>query len=52
MLYVNCPKCGEKHYQGEIETLDVEEDIQGFDIITYTCPATGEVAKAYVLSRP
>ena len=51
MLFVNCSKCGEKHYQGEIETLNIEEDIQGFDIITYTCPVTGEETKAYVLGQ-
>lgn len=49
MLYVICSKCGERHYQGEIETLNLEEDILGQDIITYACPVTGEEAKAYVL---
>lgn len=51
MLYVNCPKCGEQHYPNDILVDDIEEDIQGFDIITYICPATGEEAKALVIRR-
>lgn len=52
MLYVNCSKCGNKHFQGEIETLNIEEDIQGYDVITFVCPETKEETKSYVLAGP
>lgn len=47
-MYVNCP-CGNKHYNGSIETVNIEEDIFGRDVLTYTCPNTGNEMKALVL---
>lgn len=46
---VRCTKCGQEHQVKDVEFLNIEEDIQGRDLMTYTCPVTGEVAKAYVL---
>ena len=48
-MRVNCPKCGQYHYQGDVETINIEEDIQGFDILTYICPVTNEQTKSYIL---
>lgn len=48
-MRVNCSKCGQYHYQGEIETINIEEDIQGYDLLTYICPVTLEQTKSYIL---
>ena len=50
-MKVNCSKCGETHYPGEVESLNIEEDIQGFDVLTYICPLTNLETKAYVLGN-
>lgn len=44
-----CPKCQQRHYSGQIVTENIEEDIYGRDVITYTCPETDEMTKALVL---
>ena len=47
--FVNCSKCGEQHYSGTIVTENIEEDIYGRDVITYTCPVTDKLTKSLVL---
>ena len=49
-MKVNCSECGETHYtEDNIETVNIEEDIQGFDLLTYICPVTQKQTKSYVL---
>jgi len=54
-MFVRCPACGEDHPCDEkwkaIDTLDIEEDIQGRDMLTYVCLATGVTAKSYVIRK-
>lgn len=40
--------CGENHSTEEVEFLNVEEDIQGRDILTFRCPKTEEVVQSPV----
>lgn len=46
---VRCTECGEEHFVEEVEFVNVEEDFQGWDLLTYICPVTGKEVKAYVL---
>ena len=50
--YVNCLKCGEHHSTAQIEFLNIEEDIQGRDIMSFTCPVENESTKSLVFGRP
>lgn len=47
-MFVHCP-CGEDHYTGTIEAINIEEDIYGRDVLTYVCPVLGDEMKALVL---
>ena len=47
-MYIQCP-CGNTHRPNTIETLNIEEDIYGRDLITYICPVTNTQQKALVL---
>lgn len=51
-MKVNCSKCHQTHRPGEIETINIEEDIQGYDLLTYICPVTKEKTKAYIIGGP
>jgi len=48
-MKVNCSECGESHEPGDVEVLNIEEDIQGRDLLTFICPVTNKETKAYVL---
>jgi transcription elongation factor Elf1 len=36
--FVTCPKCGVEHNTKQVETLNIEEDAGGRDVITFRCP--------------
>lgn len=46
--YVVCPDCGERHETDSVRTLNIEEDAQGRDVLTYTCPVTGNATKSNI----
>jgi uncharacterized protein with PIN domain len=47
--YVRCSECNEKHMVDiKFELENIEEDIFGHDIATFTCPETGKVTKSLV----
>ena len=48
-MFVNCSECGERHEPDEVEFVNIEEDIQGWDLLTFVCPVTLKETKAYVL---
>lgn len=48
---VACPVCHEEHVVDEVETLDIEEDMQGRDLLTFICPAFQVETKAIVWRR-
>ena len=43
-----CKSCGEKHLPFEIKTLNIEEDFEGRDVVTFECPETKEVTKSFI----
>ena len=46
-MYVQC-SCGNTHYGKDVETLNIEEDIQGCDVLTFKCPIKGTTEKSLV----
>lgn len=48
MATVQCKECGEQHDTEEVKFVNIEEDIQGYDVLTFVCPATGNETTAYV----
>ncbi len=48
MATVQCKECGEQHYVEDVKFLNIEEDIHGYDVLTFECPATGNETTAYV----
>lgn len=47
-FYVYCPACGEEHNSSEVETVNIEEDFTGRDVLTYTCKYTNTVQKSLI----
>lgn len=50
-MFVRCLECGEEHVAKDVMFVNIEEDIQGRDLLTYVCPVTQKETKAYVLRR-
>ena len=48
---VICTECGENHSTTEVEFLNVEEDIQGRDVMYYTCRITNQPTKSLVYRK-
>ena len=46
--FVQCPKCHQRHHVPEVEFLGIEENLEGHDVLTYTCPTTHQQTKATV----
>ena len=40
---------GDKVDENDVKTLNIEEDIQGRDLLTYVCPECGKEHKSYRL---
>jgi len=49
VFHVQCPRCG-THEPSHVEFVNVEEDIQGRDIMTYRCPVSNEVYSSPVVA--
>ena len=47
---VICTECSEEHFVDDIKVENVEEDIQGRDVLFFECPVTNQVAKSFVYS--
>ena len=50
MLTVYCPKCDELIDKHSIKFIDIEEDIQGRDLVTFICKFCDEQSKSFVRS--
>lgn len=48
---VLCTECSEEHETGEVEFVNVEEDIQGRDVMYFICPVTKTEAKSLVYRK-
>jgi hypothetical protein len=47
-FYVHCVECQDPHLTSEVEFLNVEEDMQGRDIMYFVCPNTLNESKSLV----
>jgi hypothetical protein len=50
-MFVICSECDEQHSPDDVEFVNIEEDFQGRDVITFVCPETGNEAKSNVYGR-
>ena len=48
LFVVYCSECSDTHFVTEVEFLNVEEDIQGRDVIHFICPVTKTETKSLV----
>ena len=48
---VICPECSEEHSTVEVEFLNVEENIQGQDVMYFVCPVTHTDTKSLVYAK-
>lgn len=45
---IYCPRCREPHFTSGVICLGIEESCEGWDVLEYVCPTTGEINKAIV----
>jgi hypothetical protein len=50
-MFVRCSECGEEHESNEVEALDIAEDFEGRDVLTFICPETKNETKSLVYRR-
>ena len=48
---VVCRECGEHHFTEEVTFLNIEENIQGHDIMYFVCPVTNNKTKSSVYRK-
>jgi ssDNA-binding Zn-finger/Zn-ribbon topoisomerase 1 len=48
---VKCPKCKGEFQSDKVEFLNIEEDIQGKDVMTFTCPKCETEEKSNVFLK-
>lgn len=46
-IFVTCPRCKERFNEGAVRVEDIEEDIQGRDLLSFWCPVCEQTVKAY-----
>lgn len=49
-IYVVLPCNGDKMDERDVNIDNIEEDIQGRDLVSFTCPACGERHKSFRIS--
>jgi hypothetical protein len=48
-LYVTCSACLTRFDNTQIDATNIEEDMQGRDLLTFQCPQCGEIVSSYVV---
>ena len=48
---VRCSECGDEHFPNEVQTLNIEEDIQGRDLVQFVCPSNGVITKSFIFAK-
>ena len=48
---VICCECSQEHLTTDVEFLNIEEDIQGRDIMHFVCPLTNTETKSIVYAN-
>jgi len=46
VIKVNCSTCHEWINEKDVKFINIEEDIQGADVLTFKCPKCGEVKQS------
>lgn len=46
--YVLCSACDDNHYSDEVMVENIEEDIQGRDVVTFRCQASNTIQESLV----
>lgn len=49
--YVYCTECQEQHTVKEVTFINIEEDFQGRDLLTFQCPYTSREQKSNVVIK-
>ena len=47
-FFVRCKSCGDYHYTDKIHIDDIEEDIQGRDLVYFNCPNTNNTSSSLI----
>lgn len=47
-MFVQCRECGEQHSSEEVQGVDIREDFEGRDVLTFVCPVTGKTTESLV----
>lgn len=47
---IYCPRCREPHFTSGVICLGIEESCEGWVVLEYVCPTTGEINKAIELN--
>ena len=50
-MIVVCTECSEEHDTPEVKFLNIEEDMEGRDIMYFICPVTNTETKSLVFSN-
>jgi hypothetical protein len=50
-MFVRCRECGQEHESNEVEALDIAEDFEGRDVLTFICPVTKFETNSFVYRR-
>jgi len=45
-IMVNCKKCNMSVDEEKVSTLNIEEDFEGRDVLTFLCPKCGTVQRS------
>ena len=46
-IQVECPECGCRFDEEDVEFLDIEEDFVGRDVESFRCPECGKEVKSF-----
>jgi len=46
-IVVTCTKCKTTSDERDVTFVDIEEDMQGRDLLTFVCPSCGQTVTAY-----
>lgn len=50
MIFVECRECHQRTYEDELKDEDVtniEEDIRGYDVLSFVCPKCGKETRSH-----
>ena len=45
-VMVYCKKCDELKDESTVDSIDIEETLEGWDLLTFRCPKCGTISKS------